>query len=151
MLKLARTERRAAMDVTTWVHFFFGGLSICPDHQVENRDFETLTVPPGTVGFMFYSKLIMPFDHEGEQLEAISMFGHSKRHWFGYLYTAEMIAELVPDSDHLLAQMLEEGYEQLVLLVNGTWIVFEPLKELILPPTLIGINVLISESIQRSD
>ena len=126
------------MECTTYVQFNFPGIDFAAPHEVENRDLENLKVPPGAIGFRFYDVITVSVNYKGADTFVVSPIGESPHYFFGYLYTPEMLADMVPDSDYLLEQMLEEGWDQVILLTNGAWMPYDPTEEEVLPPHLIG-------------
>jgi hypothetical protein len=125
--------------VITYVKFFFGGLSTLPPIQVQNRDMSQLHIPPGALGCCFYDVVAFTFLHQGTKHRSESRINQSPNYYFGYLCTAEELSQ-VSGGLHLQRQLVECGSDQVMLLVNGAWVPFDPDEDEVVPPQLVGLE-----------
>lgn len=123
---------------TTYVEFLYGGWALTKPIQVLSRDIESLQIPPGSIGLRFCEvALIDVTTDDVEKTIGVSVYD-TITYYFGYIYTAEQVADLVLNSDHLVEAMLNNDVEHLILLVNGTWYPYDPNTDAVLSPDIIG-------------
>jgi hypothetical protein len=117
----------------TYLQFAFAGVPTAAPMEVAERTMEGIKIPAGAYGYCFYDQVVLTAEVDGQEIELWTTINPSPNYYIGYLYSAKEVAELVPNSEHLLLEMDRNEWSALILTGLGTWLPWEEGDEIVAP------------------
>lgn len=127
----------------TYLEFVFAGVPTAGPIEVTERSLAGVPIPAGAYGYGFYDKVTLSATVDEEEIALWTTTNHSSSYYFGYLYTAEEVADQVPNSDFLLELILTNDWSKMILTMQGTWLPWDE-GDVIVSPEDVGIGATIA-------